>query len=63
MNSTGYYRDRAEYYRRAAGESENATLRDQFAVLAGDYDELAKQSERGLLASKKLTRRRPGASG
>ena len=63
MNSTGYYRIRAEYYRRAAGEADNSALREQFGMLAADYDELAERSEHGLLAGQKLNGAGAGPDG
>ena len=41
MKSDQYYRDRATHYRRAAGETEDAALREQFLMLGTEYDALA----------------------
>ncbi|HEV8681053.1 MAG TPA: hypothetical protein VGQ90_16875 [Stellaceae bacterium] len=54
MNATNYYRGRAEHYRCAAEEADNPDLREQLQNLAGDYDELARDSERGLLTDQQL---------
>ena len=46
MNSIHEYRERADHYRRAAEETDDSGLRDQFNFLAGDYDQLAEDLER-----------------
>jgi len=49
MNSIHYYRERAEHYRRAAEEADEASLREQFDVVARDYDDFADDFERRIL--------------
>ena len=54
MNSSAYYRERTEHYRQAADEEGDPTLREQFDVLASDYDELAENAEHGVRNTEKL---------
>jgi hypothetical protein len=54
MNSPAYYRERAEHYRQAADEEGDPTLREQFDVLASDYDQLAEDAEHGGPNTEKL---------
>ena len=58
MNSPAYYRERAEHYRQAADEVGDPTLREQFDVLASDYDELAENAEQGVRNTEKFGRQR-----
>jgi hypothetical protein len=58
MNSSAYYRERAEHYRQAADEVDDPTLREQLDVLASDYDELAEDAEHGIHDTQKLGKKR-----
>ena len=58
MNSSAYYRERAEHYRQAADEVDDPMLREQFDVLASDYDELAEDAAHGGRNTEKFGRQR-----
>jgi hypothetical protein len=58
MNSSAFYRARAEQYQRAAEEADDPNLCEQFEVLASDYAELAEDAMHGVRNTKKRGRQR-----